>query len=307
MKPHGTSLLFVLIVLVMLALPAVHAQPQADKKKGPTGKLYLVETTGGAKIIVAGKELEARQAVAFDATGSDIQTKDGAHQTFVFSNGTGMFVDEGTHVVVNLFSQEPFSPQPSGTLTEPSISQCDLFLPQGQLSICTSRPLAGTTLECHSLLGSVTIRGGQVTVAADDNSFTVTLLDGDASVRTNVNVQGGTVLHPGEQAVISPGQTGQPPRLIVSVADSRAMLVLDGKMTLAADARMSVSFEQIERQTVGSNQSTAVTALATGQTTASGAPNPTGDTTLDISAHPTVTTTPPTNITVSPDRLPGGV
>ena len=291
----------------MLVVPAAHAQRQLGKKKGPTSKLYLAETKGEGQIITEGKAMEPKQATAFDAPGTIIETKDDAHQAFVYSNGTGMYVDANTRIVVDRFVQEPFSPDRNNTEMEPSVSQSDVFVAHGQIGICTSQLVSGSTMNYSTSQASVNIRGGKVAISAEDGATTVYLLDGDATVRTGGKDQGGSILHPGEQAVIRPGASGQPPIVTIGPIDSKVMQGLDEKVTVACNAKKTVSFDVIEKKTIASGQATDAPSLASGQTTSSGT-TPT-DSTQDISAHPTVPAAPPTNITVSPDRLtntPGG-
>lgn len=304
---HRVISLFILVVMAMLVVPDAHAQRQLGKKKGPTSKLYLAETKGDGQIITEGKAMEPKQATAFDAPGTIIETKDDAHQAFVYSNGTGMYVDANTRIVVDRFVQEPFSPDRNSTEMEPSVSQSDVFVAHGQIGICTSQLVSGSTMNYSTSQASVNIRGGKVAISAEDGATTVYLLDGDATVRTGGKDQGGSILHPGEQAVIRPGAAGQPPVVTIGPIDSKVMQGLDEKVTVACNAKKTVSFDVIEKKTIASGQAAEAPSLASGQTTSSGT-TPT-ESTQDISAHPTVPATPPTNITVSPDRLtntPGG-
>ncbi|MSU46417.1 MAG: hypothetical protein EXS42_04660 [Lacunisphaera sp.] len=80
--------------------PNAFAQRQLGKKKGPTSKLYVAETRGETQIQTGGKIYAARQATAFDAPGTVIETKDDSHNAFVYSNGIGMFIDQNTRVAV---------------------------------------------------------------------------------------------------------------------------------------------------------------------------------------------------------------
>ncbi|MFI5335848.1 MAG: hypothetical protein ACHQ5A_03640 [Opitutales bacterium] len=309
MKMHNTIIFVALIAVAMVAVPSVHAQRQLGKKKGPTSKLYLAETQGEGQIITEGKAMDPKQATAFDAPGTIIETKDDAHQAFVYSNGTGMYVDSNTRVVIDRFVQEPFNPDRSNSDMEPSVSQSDVFVARGSIGICTGQLVSGSTMNYSTAQATVNIRGGKLSMTADSNSTTVYLLDGDATVRTGGNDQGGTLLHPGEQAVIRPGLAGQPPTVTVGPIDSKVMSALDEKVSIACNAKKTVSFDVIDKKAAANGLSSAgePPSLAAGQTTTAGTtPANAADATQSISAHPTISTTPPTNITVSPDRLPGG-
>lgn len=304
MKKHSTILLVALIAIALLAVPSAMAQRQLGKKKGPTSKLYLAETKGDGQIVTDGKAMDPKQATAFDAPGTIIETKDDAHQAFVYSNGTGLYVDANTRVVIDRFVQEPFRPDRNNTEVEPSVSQSEIFLARGQIGICTGQLVSGTTMNYSTAHAGVNIRGGKLSISTNDDSTTVYLLDGDATVRSGARDQGGMILHPGEQAVIHQGIGGQPPVITVGPIDQQMISSLDEKVTVACNAKKTVSFDVIEKkaQQNGSPAEEAPT-LAGGQTTTSGT-TPT-ETTQEISAHPTVPAAPPTNITVSPDRLPG--
>jgi hypothetical protein len=300
------SLVLVISAAVAFATvlaPSAHAQRQLGKKKGPTSKLYLAETKGEGQIVTEGKAYEPKQATAFDAPGTIIETREDAHQAFVYSNGTGMYVDQNTRVVIDRFVQEPFSPDRNNTEMEPSVSQSDVFLARGQIGICTGQLVSGTTMNYSTALAGVNIRGGKVSIVAQEDSTTVYLLDGDATVRAGGHDMGGTLLHPGEQAVIRPGAAGQPPVITVGPIDSKMMSSLDEKVTVACNAKKTVSFEVIEKKAQNGASGIAADAPA-------GASAPTPDNpTQEISAHPTVSDTPPINLTVSPDTLspkPGG-
>ena len=126
MKAILIRTIFLSIAATMIVAPEALAQRQLGKKKGPTSKIYLAEAVGESEIQTGDKIYAAKQATAFDAPGTVIETKAGAHNAFVYSNGTGMFVDENTRVEIDRFVQEPFKPErnsPADAPFEPSISQ----------------------------------------------------------------------------------------------------------------------------------------------------------------------------------------
>lgn len=299
------KLLAVTAALSVLLAPQALAQRQLGKKKGPTSKLYLAETKGEGSIVTDGKSYEPRQATAFDAPGTVIETKDDAHQVLVYSNGSAMFVDAQTRVEINRFVQEPFQPDRNSTEMEPSISRSDIHVSRGQVGICTGQLVSGTTMNYSTPHASINIRGGRLAIQTSAESSTVYLLDGDATVRLGNNDLGGQILHPGEQAVIRPGPPGQPASFTIGPIDRQVVDALDEKVSLACGARKSVSFEMIERKAEqgagGPGDQGAVSETGAGaEETGAG---------QEIVPRPTVPTAPPTNITVSPDRLnrgPGG-
>lgn len=287
----------VLVILTAFAIglsPAAFAQRQLGKKKGPTSKLYLAETKGEGQIQTEGKIYEPKQATAFDAPGTIIETNSDSHQAFVYSNGTGMYVDENTRVEVDRFVQEPFQPDRNSTNSEPSISQSDVFVARGFVAICTSALVSGTTMNYSTPHSSVNIRGGKVAIDTNPQETTIYLLEGDITTRSGSKDIGGTVLRPGEKAIIRPGPTGSPPSITVEPIEPEIMQALDDKTAVACNAKKTVTFEIIEQKaTEGAGGPPEVTAD-------SAPPEP------EIIATPIVPEQQPTNITVSPDRIPPG-
>ena len=82
-------LLGVLALLVLV--PNSFAQRQLGKKKGPVSKIYIADAQGEGQIENGEKIYTLRQATAFDAPGSVIETKANSHNAVVYSNGTGAF------------------------------------------------------------------------------------------------------------------------------------------------------------------------------------------------------------------------
>ncbi len=300
-------LLVVASAIAMVAAPSAFAQRQLGKKKGPTSKLFLAEAVGEGNITTEGKSHTAKQATAFDAPGTVIETGKDSHQAFVYSNGTGMLVDENTRVEVDRFVQEPFRPdREKGNETEPSISQSDVFVSRGQVNICTSQLVSGSTMNYSTPNASVNIRGGKVAVATDGNESTIYLLDGDITVRTGGKDTGGTLVRPGEKVTIRSGPPGRPPIVTVAPIESNMIPVLDDKVGAACAAKKTVSFETIEKKSEFGAEGEPQQEIGGGPAGTPPAAPPEDGGTEEIVATPTTPTELPTNITVSPDRLPGG-
>lgn len=290
MKTNSRIFVAAIAALAIAVIPAM-AQRQLGKKKGPTSKLYLAEAVGEGNITTDGKSNQAKQATAFDAPGTVIETGKDSHQAFVYSNGTAMLVDENTRVEVDRFVQEPFKPdRDKSTEVEPSISQTDVFVSRGQVNICTSQMVSGSTMNYSTPNSSVNIRGGKVAVATNGNESTVYLLEGDVTVRASGKDSGGTVLRAGEKAVITSMGAGRPPVIKISQIEPEMVGQLDEKTAAACSAKKTVSFETIEKKaTFG----------------AEGQQGDFADTTEEIVTTPNTPAAPPTNITVSPDRING--
>jgi hypothetical protein len=310
-----TKLLFAFSVGVaacFIFTPEAAAQRQLGKKKGPTSKLYLAEVKGDAQITTGERVYEAKQATAFDAPGTVIETGEESHNAFVYSNGTGMYLDQNTRVEINRFVQEPFQPNRATTEFEPSISQSDIFVAQGFVGICTSGMVSGSSMVYSTPHAAISIRGRKVAIETNPTETVVYLLEGDISVRGSDrrDSMGGQVLRGGERAVIRPGAPGQPPSITVGPIDHNTMPSLDERVTVACNAKKTVTFEMIEKKSeagVEGSDTPEETPGAgnTGGTSGQGGGGG-GEEDGEIVARPTVPTQVPANITVSPATIPPG-
>jgi hypothetical protein len=311
MKTNITRLLFVCVTASVFVLPSAIAQRQLGKKKGPTSKLYVSESKGDSEIQTDGKVYATRQATAFDAPGTVIETKKDSHNAFVYSNGTGMYVDENTRVEIDRFVQEPFKPQRNQSAddpVEPSVSQSDVFVSRGAVGICTSNLVSGSSMNYSTPEASINIRGGKVSIQTNANESTIDLLEGDVTVRGGSRDVGGQILRPGERATIRPGAFGQPAKITIAPIPPAVLQAVDERVTIACNARKTVTFEAIERKAaIGLDGPPSITTGGNGAaTTNDGAA--TGDgagSDQEIVAKPRVPGDLPVNVVVSPDRLPG--
>lgn len=337
MKTNLPRLLVLCTLAALVAVPAAHAQRSLGKKKGPTSKLYMAEAVGNTQIQNGDKIYTARQATAFDAPGTVIETKAGAHNSLVYSNGTGMFVDQNTRVEIDSFVQEPFQPERSNqrldTPTEPSISQSRVHVAAGAIGVCTSQLVSGSSMNYSTPHGNVNIRGGKVSIETNDDVTHIDLLDGDITVRGSGGRDvGGQILRPGERATITASRTGGQPTISVGPIPPAALQAADDRTETACNAKKSVTFEVIEKKSAegldgveeppaGATEETekaatetegdaateeevAATETAT-ENEAAGATDDEAESDQEIVARPTVPESPGTNVVVSPDRLPG--
>lgn len=332
MKTHLPRLLAICAIATLVAVPASHAQRNLGKKKGPTSKLYMAEAVGETSLQNGDKIYTARQATAFDAPGTVIETKAGAHNALVYSNGTGMFVDENTRVEIDRFVQEPFQPERNNqrldTPLEPSISQSNVHVSQGAVGVCTSQLMSGSSMNYSTPHGNVNIRGGKVSIETTGDATYIDLLEGDITVRGSGGRDvGGQILRPGERATITPSPSGQP-MISVGPIPQAAMQAADERTETACNAKKTVTFEVIDKKAEegldGPEETppAAVTEEKSTETATEGTAEETPETETastnppeneeagaesdqEIVARPTVPATPPTNVVVSPDRLPG--
>lgn len=323
MKIKATPTLTICLVASLLAAPAAFAQRSLGKKKGPTSKLYMAETVGESQIQNGEKIYTARQATAFDAPGTVIETKAGAHNALVYSNGTGMFVDENTRVEIDRFVQEPFVPdrgsQRLDTPLEPSISQSSVHVAQGAVGVCTSQLVSGSSMTYSTPHGNVNIRGGKVSIETTDNETYIDLMEGDITVRGGGRDIGGQILRPGERATITPSRTGGLPTISVGPIPQAAMQMAEERTETACNAKKSVTFDIIEKKsTEGLDQPEEVVAdapaedapgeeapgeVAPGEEVAGADDEAESD--QEIVARPTVPETPGNNTVVSANAFAG--
>ena len=284
MKPKLPLLLLTSTTALFLLYSVASAQLQLGKKKGPTSKIYIAETKGDTQIVNDNKVYTARQATAFDAPGTVIETKADSHDALVYSNGTGMYVDQSTRVEIARFVQEPFQPDRKNSadaLVEPSRSQSNVFVARGAVGICTSQLVSGSTMTYTTPLALVNIRNGRMLIEAKADETIVDLLEGDITVHSGDKDLGGQILRPGERAIIRPGLAGQPPSFMISEIPKNELQAIDERVSIACNARKTVTFETVGIDVQGS-----------------------GNADQEIVPKPTVPNQLPANITVSVDRLP---
>ena len=309
MKTSFFRLVIAGVTAAALFVPEASAQRQLGKKKGPTSKIYLAETEGEAQISTGDRIYEAKQATAFDAPGTVIETKENAHNAFVYSNGTGMFVDQDTRVEIDRFVQEPFKPERTTAAdapVEPSLSQSDVFVARGAVGLCTSQMVSGSSMTYGTPHASVNIRGGRVSIATSPTETVIDLLDGDVTVRGGQRDIGGQILRPGERATIRPGSFGQPPVITISQTPREEAKVVDERVAIACNARKTVTFDVIEKKAeFGPEGSGEISSQAAGDGGDGADAEPGAGTEQEIVVRPTVPSQLPSNVVISPDRLTG--
>jgi hypothetical protein len=233
----------------------------AANKNNPSSKFYVADVEGDAQIDTGTTVDDLTKKSVYNAEGTVIETKPKAANAMVFSNGTGIFFDEDTRVEVKKFEQEPFLPNRTDMDVEPSISQTQAYVPHGTVGLCTSKLVAGSSMTYSTPLGSVNVRGGKVVIAAQNNQTTISMLEGESTVFSGDLDMGGHTLRDGEQAVITPGDTGQPPTVKIQDIPSDQRSQLDAKVTMACNSKRTVYFEL---RTLPNTQVTAISPLDKG-------------------------------------------
>lgn len=238
------SICFSLTSAVMFCTLA-HAADAA--RKNPTSKLYIADADGLSSINTGDKVEDVVKKSVYAAEGVVLETTAKSHNAVVLSNGTGVAFDPDTRLEMRRFMQEPFSPNRTDLEVEPSVSQTTAFLPRGTVGLCTSKLVAGSTMTYNTPQASVAIRGRKVVITADDNSTTVSLLEGDVTIRGDL-MSGGQSLKPGQQAIITRKSNNEPPTITIQPISQDAMKALGEKVAIACMARKTVYFEVAERR-----------------------------------------------------------
>jgi hypothetical protein len=239
----GGTLLFAVLLL------SASSFAEELGKRNPTSKFYVTDLEGQSQVNTGEKIEELTKKSVYSAQGTIVETKPDATTALVYSNGTGIFFDHDTRLEMRRFVQEPFKPNRTDMEVEPSISQTQSFLPRGVIGICTSKLVAGSSMTYRTPYASVAIRGRKVVIETNDKLTKVSLLEGDVTVRGGAFDSGGQMLRPGQQAIITPSQTGAPSSISVQEIPPQEVHGLEDKVTVACMAKNTVYFEVADRRT----------------------------------------------------------
>lgn len=287
MLPTHTNRIFLVsaccaLLLALLATPPLQAQM---RKKNPASKIYVAEVTGEAQIDNGETIDDLTQKSVYTAQGTVIETKVDSTNAMVFSNATGIYFAPETRLEVRQFVQEPFVPNRNDMEVEPSISRTEAYLPRGTIGLCTSKLVAGSTMNYNTPHASIRVRGRKAVIEVTSEGTTVSLLEGDITIRGGEKDGGGQVLKQGQQALISPSGTIQ-----IQDIPTDQMKALDDKVTMACMARKSVYFDIKDKEVGGGEETTAF--------------GETGDTVDEIVVVQVVRPVLPPVITVSAASIP---
>lgn len=147
------------------------------------GKFFVSNIKGKVTCIVNSRIYELKKGDTLPARGAIVDTGKGANATFLFSNGTGVYVDEKTHFEVKRFEQEFFAPN-NNLRVEPSNSLTLVSLTIGRVVLSTPQLLSGTIMIYETPHASVNIRGEKLLIEVNDKQTQthVAMISGVASV-----------------------------------------------------------------------------------------------------------------------------
>lgn len=245
-----------LLAWLLVSTAAVNALADGDPKpkrdpSNPTSKLFVASVKGESSLNNADRIRELAKTNAFTAENSVIETKEKSFDTMVYSNGTGLYMDENTRLEIKKFEQEPFNSTRNDVESEPSISQTQAYLANGFVGICTPKMVAGSSMVYNTALGSAQIRARQMAIETDAKSTTIYALEGDVTVRAGTRDLGGRVIQNGEMAVITPGAPGQPNVVTVSKMDQKDLDRVNDKVSGACRAKRTVVWDTVTKKTTG--------------------------------------------------------
>jgi len=230
-------------MIALAVLAGLFVAPAEAKTKNPASKLYVAELEGMADIDT-GERIEALAlGELYDAPNSIIYTKEASSNAIIFSNGTGVHLDSDTTLRVEQFVQEPFLPNRSDLDIEPSISRMLLVLTVGRAGFCTSRLVAGSSMEVKTSHASINIRGRRLVVETSERETVVSLIDGDVTVRAGPSDSGGTTLSAWQRAIIRPVMGRKEFEVTIEPIAESEREPIEDKAALACMARQRVYFD----------------------------------------------------------------
>jgi hypothetical protein len=223
------------------------AQAAEGKRSKPTSKLYVADIEGASSINTGEKIEDLTKKSVYSAEGVVVETKPDSKNAIVLSNGTGISFDPDTRMEVEQFQQEPFSPNRTDLDTEPSISKMKAVIPRGGVGVCTSKLVAGSTMNYSTRHADISFKGGKIVMETNDNQTVVSVLEGDATVGGGQN-PGGQSIKPGQRAIITRRSASEPPSIQVQPIPAEDMKAVGEKASMACMARKTVYFDTAARK-----------------------------------------------------------
>lgn len=252
-----------LLGLLLLAfIPVVSFGLITSRQNNLIGKFYVSSVKGIVTCISNGRILELKKGDAIVARGTVIETPAGGSLTLVFSNGTGAFIEEKTHLEIEKFDQEFFTPN-NNLRVEPSNSSTIVRVTNGRLLIGTPRLLSGTTMVYETPHAAINIKGEKVLLEVSTKQTHVAMIAGNASVvprgPDGTFVSLGRHLKTGEEAFVKRTVTGEPEDQDAEEAEAAEAKAAASKATAGKSAEAVAKKAPAPRQPV--TKQTEVTVL----------------------------------------------
>jgi hypothetical protein len=243
---HPSKALMVLFSAFSVVVFSASADA-ASKRKNPTSKLYVADVDGISSINTGDKIEDLTKKSVYSAEGTILETEPDASNAIVLSNGTGISFDPDTRLEMKRFVQEPFSPNRTDLDVEPSVSQTSAFLPRGTVGLCTSKMVAGSTMNYNTPQANISIRARKVVIECSDSATVVSALEGEVTVGGS-QMAGGQSIKAGQQAVITKASAFSPPTITIQPIPPGQLKDIEKKAALACMARKTVYFDEAERK-----------------------------------------------------------
>jgi hypothetical protein len=192
-------------IAALLAAAVAHAE---GAKKNPSSKLYVADTNGDTQIDTGTEIDDLTTKSVYTAEGTTIESKANSNASVVLSNGTGIYFDVNTRVVIKNFVQEAFRPNRSDVEDEPSLSDTKLIIDHGVIGVSTSKLVAGSTMIYETSLATAFIRGRQAVILAEDNLTVISMVQGEATVQAGP-LDMPRLIKNHQQIIIHPGNPGE--------------------------------------------------------------------------------------------------
>lgn len=200
-----TRPLLLLSVATLCLATIAHAETH---RKNPTSKLFVADTVGETQIDTGTEIDDLTKKSVYNAEGTTIDTKVNSNASVVLSNGTGIYFDVDTRVMIKAFAQEAFRPNRDDIESEPSVSSTRLYVDHGVIGVSTSKLVAGSTMIYETSLATAFIRGRQAVILAQDNLTVISMVQGEATVQAGPLDRPHLVKNH-QQIIIHPGKPGE--------------------------------------------------------------------------------------------------
>jgi len=226
------------------------------------GKAYVAETHGSVSYMVDGKTIVLKVGDTVPVQGARIETSEGSSLVLVYSNGTGIFIDQNTVVQIEKFTQVPFPAGIDTTVLEPSISNTFGRIEKGRIVLYTNQLATGTSMIYVTPTLEVKVRGQDVVIDTNGKDTTVTVVKGDVTV-TPVNATSdtaGEVLTAGQTASSSEADSGT---IQVTTASTSAIESATQLSEAAERAQQVVVFETVTSTATQAGSSSGATTTTT--------------------------------------------
>ncbi|MBW8781475.1 MAG: hypothetical protein JF599_06270 [Verrucomicrobia bacterium] len=240
LTPAATGLFTVLL------LAGIVADVRAEGRKNPTSKLYVADVEGDSSINTGEKIDDLVKKSVYSAEGTVIETKAKASNALVLSNGTGLFFDPETKLEMKRFQQEPFSPNRNDMEVEPSVSQTAATLPHGTIGLCTSKMVAGSTMNFSTPHANIAIHARKAVIESTANETRISIFDGNVTI--GGSGAGGESVQSGQQAIITRPSPTSPPIIKIQPIPPEQKQQLADKAAMACMARKTVYFQVADRK-----------------------------------------------------------